>query len=86
MQAVGIHNQENAAAAIALVMAMHSEGRSIRDIANDGARKESSDARLSLDGLQAAIGSLQPPPHRMEAVGNFGNILWINDSKVILPD
>lgn len=38
-------------------------------------------SRLSVEGLRSAIGSLQPPPHRMEDVGTFRGVRFINDSK-----
>ena len=32
--------------------------------------------------LTAALPSLQPPPHRMQAVGHVAGVLWVDDSKV----
>lgn len=44
---------------------------------------------LRLDGvhaaaLTAALPTLQPPPHRMQVVGEVDGVLWVDDSKVTL--
>jgi len=45
---------------------------------------------LRLDGvhaaaLTAALPTLQPPPHRMQVVGEVDGVLWVDDSKVTDP-
>lgn len=62
---LGVHNVANALAA---ALAVHA--------ALPAARTDEGRARLA-DGLRTFVA----PPHRLERVGEFGGVLWVNDSK-----
>jgi len=62
---LGIHNVANALAA---ALAVHE--------ALPEARSKAGRAKLA-DGLRSFVA----PPHRLEKVGEFGGVLWVNDSK-----
>ena len=36
--------------------------------------------------LEAAVGNLRPPPHRLETFGEIDGVLWVNDSKATNVD
>lgn len=62
---LGIHNVANALAA---ALAVHEAVPQARSVSGR-------------DRLAAGLRSFVAPPHRLEQVGEFGGVLWVNDSK-----